>query len=193
MTSEADRNNKAVELGTLVLLGLGGVLGAGGFNETMSGPRRELFFGSYVSLMLAVLVFVAYYGLHPLFGALNTWRVGVLVGLRERMAGHRMRAAALSAVPSTPTADPATSDGAGALVINKATYRPVDHSVQVTADATDIARGRIVDGRLDMTVSNDALGGDPAPNCPKELVIDWRRDGGPPHTTIVNEGNAFTL
>jgi len=74
--------------------------------------------------------------------------------------------------------------------IQKALYGALDGGgkMDVTARLSGMAR----DGQLDVPVSNDFFGRDPAPNQVKELRVDYSLDGKPGHVTV-REGETFTL
>ena len=58
----------------------------------------------------------------------------------------------------------------GALAEKKATYG--DHSQGMTYDVTDLVKGRLSDGRLEVKVDNDILG-DPAVGSFKQLRVEY--------------------
>jgi len=75
------------------------------------------------------------------------------------------------------TAPAATAGGVG-LTVTKATYRTLDGAVSV--DVTATMQKVVADKRLPFTVRCEHLGGDPAPNTIKELVVEyvWRGKAG---------------
>jgi len=74
------------------------------------------------------------------------------------------------------------------LVIRKATY---GKDAQV-ADVTEKLRQSLVDGALSLSVDNQLSGGDPAPNTPKELRVEFTL-GGKDDVAIVAEGRTLEL
>ena len=64
----------------------------------------------------------------------------------------------------------------GPVVVKKATYQTLDGKVAV--DVTEIVRRELAKNKP-FTVHFKALGGDPAPNVVKELVVEYVRDGEP--------------
>jgi hypothetical protein len=61
-----------------------------------------------------------------------------------------------------------------------------------TVDVTDRVRSQVRDGRLDMPVQNDTLGGDPARNRPKALTVWYTLDGRPAQVTV-NENDFVAI
>jgi len=179
--------NAAIEVITIVLLGLGAALADGAYHEQRSGPRNWLFFSAYLCFTLAVLVPLAFFGIHPLFARLNTWRAGFLARMRTRRAELRHHEQPPEAPETPPPAPAEPSD----LVIHSAWYRPSDLSSQ-GKDVTETVRSKIVNGSLDMVVSNTELGGDPAENHVKELCVDWSAYHRRSSVTI-GEENSLTL
>ena len=59
----------------------------------------------------------------------------------------------------------------------RATYRTIDGSVQ--KDVTELMRRVIAEKRLPFNVDFKALGGDPAPDVVKELVVEYTKHGQP--------------
>jgi hypothetical protein len=76
------------------------------------------------------------------------------------------------------------------LVIQHAVYTATDGAGQtdVTAALSQQARG----GELEISASNDTMGGDPAPNHRKELRVDYTFDGEQGHTNVP-EDETLTL
>jgi len=60
-------------------------------------------------------------------------------------------------------------------------------------DVTDRVRSMVRDGRLYITVNNDILGGDPAPNVPKALWVTYSTGRGRQQEVRVNEGQRLTV
>ncbi len=73
--------------------------------------------------------------------------------------------------PSTPGTD---LEG---VLIRRATYRTLDGRTAV--DVTPILKKALDDRRIPFNVHPDDLGGDPAPNVVKELVVEYARHGKP--------------
>lgn len=63
------------------------------------------------------------------------------------------------------------------VVINRATYRTLDGKVAV--DATLVLKQALQEKRIPFHVDFNHLGGDPAPNVVKELVVEYTRHGKP--------------
>jgi hypothetical protein len=76
----------------------------------------------------------------------------------------------------------------GTLEIQKATY---GNGAQA-ADVTDKVRQAIVSGGLNLTVENSLSGGDPAPNVPKELRIEYSMDGKD-EAKVIPEGQSIII
>ena len=49
------------------------------------------------------------------------------------------------------------------------------------------------DGRLSISVGNDTLGGDPAPNVRKDLSVTYSTGGGGKREVRVNEGQRLSV
>jgi hypothetical protein len=177
-----ERSDRVVELATGGLVGIGAVLADSAYHEQKSGPRNWLFFASYLCFILAILIPLAYFGIHPLMVRLNRWRFEFVAGQRDRRASvERLRV------------ESQTRSSSGVFELIDARYVPKGEShVMGGVVVTDIVASKIVDGHLDMLVSNEELGGDPGPNVPKELVVEWRRDVRKFITTF-DEGNRATL
>lgn len=77
---------------------------------------------------------------------------------------------------------------AGVLEIRKAIY---GHGSK-TADVTVKVRQSVVSGSLNLQVDNSLSGGDPAPNEPKELRVEYSIDGKD-ESTVVAEGQSITI
>jgi alpha-L-rhamnosidase len=69
--------------------------------------------------------------------------------------------------------EPAVSAGTNldGVVINRATYRTLDG--KVSADMTPVLKKALEEKRIPFHVDFNALGGDPAPNIVKELVVEY--------------------
>jgi hypothetical protein len=87
------------------------------------------------------------------------------------------------------SANPSVDVGSGALSIVSATYG----AGRQRRDVTDRVRSMVRDGRLSMSVNNDALGGDPAPNVPKDLRVVYSEGRGREREVRVNEGQRLVL
>ena len=59
------------------------------------------------------------------------------------------------------------------FVLIEALYKPVGVP-RVATDVTDLVKARIMNGRLEMDVSSEELGGDRYRKHAKELVLKWR-------------------
>ena len=60
-------------------------------------------------------------------------------------------------------------------------------------DVTNVLRNYVRDGRLVLTVSNESMGGDPAPNMRKNLTITYRTARGDQRQANVTEGGRLNL
>jgi hypothetical protein len=79
--------------------------------------------------------------------------------------------------------------GNGALNIVSATYG----AGQQRRDVTDRVRSMVRDRRLSISVNNDVLGGDPAPNVPKDLRVVYSSGRGREREVRVNEGQQLVV
>jgi len=79
--------------------------------------------------------------------------------------------------------------GNGALNIVSATYG----AGRQRRDVTDRVRSMVRGGRLSISVNNDALGGDPAPNVPKDLRVVYSSGRGREREVRVNEGQQLVV
>ena len=82
------------------------------------------------------------------------------------------------------------SAAAPKLEIRHAVYAATDGAGET--DVTAKISGLVQDGRLVVTVNNDALGGDPAYRHVKELRVDYALDGQPGHV-IASENETLAL
>jgi hypothetical protein len=60
-------------------------------------------------------------------------------------------------------------------------------------DVTDRVRSMVRDGRLYINVSNDTLGGDPAPDIRKALWVTYSTGHGRPQEVRVDEGERLSV
>jgi hypothetical protein len=79
-----------------------------------------------------------------------------------------------------------TPQNLGSLKILKATYGAKDGTA--STDVTAILTKSILNGRLDFTVENEALGGDPAYLKEKQLTVDFTSEGKPGTVTLPEHG-----
>ena len=77
----------------------------------------------------------------------------------------------------------------GPFNIINATYGAGKH----TSDVTSRVRSLISNGRLNITVSNDSLGTDPAPGSHKTLWVTYSNGGRGQQHTQVNEGSRLNI
>jgi hypothetical protein len=77
------------------------------------------------------------------------------------------------------------------LTINSATYTPVDGS-SGGANVTSLVAGHVSSGTLSFAVNNTTMGGDPAPNKAKQLVVNCTAMGKP-ETFIVAENSTINI
>lgn len=85
--------------------------------------------------------------------------------------------------------EPPPAAGKAKLTVTKATYRTLDGKVAV--DVTEIVRKLLAENKP-LTVDFKTLGGDPARNIVKELVVDFIADGKP-GTARANDFNVLRL
>jgi len=76
----------------------------------------------------------------------------------------------------------------GALQINRATYGSGYRSSDVTARLAS----QIQNDQLNLRVNNDTMGGDPAPNQPKALTVQYALNGRT-NQVVINEGDLLRL
>lgn len=76
----------------------------------------------------------------------------------------------------------------GTLEIRKATY---GHGAQL-ADVTEKVRQAVVSGGLTLLADNSLSGGDPAPNVPKELRVEFSLSGKD-EVKVIPEGQSITI
>lgn len=82
----------------------------------------------------------------------------------------------------------ATTGSSAGLSVVSAVYGVGDRQVVIT----DRVRAAVNGDRLDVEVSNSLAGGDPAPNVPKELRVEYRL-GDRTLTKVVPEGQRLTI
>src|SRR5215471_16545192 len=85
--------------------------------------------------------------------------------------------------------NPSFDAGNGALNIVSATYG----AGRQRRDVTGRVRSMVRDGRLSIPVNNDVLGGDPAPNVPKDLRVVFSSGRGREREVRVNEGQQLVV
>jgi alpha-L-rhamnosidase len=85
-------------------------------------------------------------------------------------------------------ADAPVSQPQGRLVILKATFG----SDQTNRDVTELLAGMVQNNRLELRARNSALGGDPAKNQPKRLVVEYEFAGARA-TREVSENHSLAL
>jgi len=76
------------------------------------------------------------------------------------------------------------------LAITRATYEPTDGDGK--SDVTDKVKALVRDGRLAFQVSNEVLGGDPFPQRPKRLRLEYTLDDKP-QVLVVNESDTVAI
>jgi alpha-L-rhamnosidase len=77
-----------------------------------------------------------------------------------------------------------------ALRLIRATYRSVDG--KSSRDVTDLLSSKVVNHSLSLTADNQSLGGDPAPNIRKKLVVEYEL-GGEHHEQTLEENQDLNL
>ena len=86
--------------------------------------------------------------------------------------------------------DQAGPSSGNTLIIKQATYGSLDgHHV---TDVTAVLRAQIHEGQIHFKVGNHELGGDPAHNSPKHLVVDYQYDGIA-HRAVIAENHSLIL
>ncbi len=106
----------------------------------------------------------------------SRWVCVVVAALALGMAVQAFGAAAKAAAPE--------------FAIQRATYEAIEGEGK--ADVTDKVKAMVKEGRLVVEVSNDALGGDPAPQRPKRLKLEYTL-GGKALVLNVNEGQTLAI
>jgi hypothetical protein len=61
-----------------------------------------------------------------------------------------------------------------------------------TVNVIDLLRARVRDGMLSLVVTNNAMGGDPAPGADKMLIVIYKTEGKE-QAVAVREGNTLTI
>jgi alpha-L-rhamnosidase len=89
-------------------------------------------------------------------------------------------------------ADGPPPPGAGKATILSATYEAVGRK-PAKRDVTDLVKGLVRDGSLELTVDNPTLGGDPAQDKHKQLVVRYSIDGRPPEEVTFRENSRVYL
>ena len=72
------------------------------------------------------------------------------------------------------------------VTVTRARYRTTDGRVE--KDVTDLVRRVVAEKRLPFAVDFNVLGGDPAPNVVKELLVEYEKDG----RSLVSRANDFS-
>ena len=176
------KGDSVVTVTVVLLLGLGAALGAAGFQ--VSTHRHVWFFLSTLCFAFAVLVPLAYYGIHPLFVLLNEWRRGFLAKHREPKP---LRSDRLKESRTTQAAQPV----GGSLEIVEALYgNGQDRSTSM--DVTETVKHAVSVAGLEIEVCNEAFGGDPLPNQVKLLDVTYRVNGTEMRRTF-DEGKTAVL
>lgn len=80
-------------------------------------------------------------------------------------------------------------DRGGSIVILRATYG----SGRGTRDVTNIVRSNLRDGRVQLSVNNYTMGGDPAPNTRKSLTVFYSYGNGPQRQASIYEGGTLSI
>ncbi len=197
-----ERGTRAVEAvigiavcGTLASVAIGGNIAASSVPNA-----RPWFLAASLWFALAIVVFVFYFGIHPLLVHLDAWRIDKLSVLRSTRAAAALRsqsaraanlAAALLPGPSTasaPTAS-ATTTG-GPLSIISAIYGAGDTWVNVKHYIDPCVSDA---GWVTINVDNDTFGGDPIVNWPKRLKVTYRVGSGGEMTIEIPEGGQLSI
>lgn len=136
------------------LIVVGGILVDAAYRYN-GGGRSALFFWAFACFIVAVVVALAYFGLHPLFVLLNAGRLRFIANQRPR-------------TPALRTVYGAPSLVSGAFQLLSAFYGPNDPSELTSQDPTPVdvttyVAAHLAGGRLSMKVTNENLGGDPCP------------------------------
>jgi alpha-L-rhamnosidase len=94
-------------------------------------------------------------------------------------------------ISAPPTASPAKGgNDDSAVTITHAFYEASDGGA--SKEVTDVVSGMLSNNQLNVKVSNDAFGGDPAYGHPKQLRVDYTQDGKA-HEVTANEGTTLTV
>jgi len=78
----------------------------------------------------------------------------------------------------------------GLLVIRKATYEAIEGAG--AADVTAVLTKQVKNNRLSVVVNNTSMGGDPARNVVKRLLVDYQL-GGKSFTKDIDENQTLTI
>ncbi|MEW6359910.1 MAG: HEAT repeat domain-containing protein [Planctomycetota bacterium] len=106
----------------------------------------------------------------------SKWTLVVAVALA---LGWTMRSFAQDAKPAAPKFE-----------IQRATYAPTEG--EGGADVTEKVKALVKDGTLSIQVTNQALGGDPAPQRPKQLRVEYVLDGKA-SVAVAREGSLLAI
>lgn len=188
------RATKAVEIIVLILLAGAGSLvavGAATASGHTPGDPHGWYVGAACVFGAAVFLTLCYFAIHPAIAALDSKRIEWLNSARSsrpQPVGRRPKAPKAPKAAKTPKGQGPAAAGGSTLVITGARYGTNDTKL----DATERVRAAINGGRLQLTVSNDNMGGDPAVDQTKFLVVDYVLDGTA-HTTRFPEGAVASL
>jgi len=80
-------------------------------------------------------------------------------------------------------------DRGGQIMILRATYG----SGRGTRDVTSLVRSNLRDGRVQLSVNNYTMGGDPAPNTRKSLTVIYSYGNGPQRQASIYEGGTLSI
>jgi hypothetical protein len=159
------RFSKAIEV--LVVIGAGAAAVLATVGESTKNPAGW-FVAAALSLGVPAFVAVIYFLVHPLFVAADRFRsakLGNPTGTKVRKRKPR-----------------------GPLVVERALYGAGDAMADVTPIVAPLVSGDL----LTVAVTNEVLGGDPAPNVVKKLIIGYTLDGVPRHQGFL-EGTVAEL
>jgi hypothetical protein len=126
-----------------------------------AATKGELEVAAWAGLLVTALLIVV----HIVMWKGSDKRAAALI---KEMDLHCFRVA----VPPTEASSRMALGAIGSLDVIRATYGGSQR-----ADVTDIVRTLVQEGRLAFTADNGSLGGDPDPNVPKDLQIDYRLAG----------------
>jgi hypothetical protein len=168
--------------GAVLAAGVGGTVLAVQQGGVATAAPRTWFIVAGWLFGLTVLYAVLYFLVHPAV---------------EGLANHRR--VKMAEVAQNRPPDPPAFPGGGIgtagwvpepLTIVSASYGADGHGY---VDVADHLRARIVDGHLKMPVMNDDLGGDPAINVPKHLIVDYGTNTGIREIRTYLEGSEIEL
>ena len=124
----------------------------------------------------------------PAVTAIVAGILGIVVSVLSNVFTERIGGKIWAGLRLLSRRAPTQPDAAADLVICTATYGAQDKM----NDVTQILASNVKDGKLELLVSNDNLGGDPIPRVAKKLRVEYIC-AGKQHSTTVDEGETLSL